>query len=366
MKKLFEGKNILVTGAGGSVGSELIRHLLTTKIYSPNKVVGIDNNENSIFFLDQAYINFKNVSFFVSDIKNLEDLNNKFKGIDFVFHTAALKHVILSERSPEQFIHTNVIGVQNVISAAHLNNIEKVIFTSSDKAVNPTNVMGTSKLMGERLITAANSTKHNNKGTIFASTRFGNVLGSSGSVVPIFHNQIINGGPVTITDQAMTRFVMSIEEAVRLVINSSIKAKGGEVFITKMPVISIPDLARAMIELLAPKYGFDIKKIKIKKIGKKPGEKIYEELMNEEEVRRSIELKDFFSVTPAFKGVYKKIAYDYKDIQSLKINKAYISNKETKLSIQEIKKILLQNNLLIKPDQSIAKSYLPIYKEQKS
>ena len=120
-----------------------------------------------------------------------------------------------------------------------------------------------------------------------------------------------------------------------------------------------------MIELLAPKYGFDINKIKIKKIGQKPGEKIYEELMNEEEVRRSVELKDFFSVTPTFKGVYKKIG-DYKDIQSLKVNKAYVSNKETKLSIKQIKKILLKNNLLIKPDQSIAKSYLPIDKEQKS
>ena len=189
MKKLFEGKNILVTGAGGSVGSELIRHLLTNKIYSPNKVVGIDNNENSIF-LDQAYISSKNVSFFVSDIKNLEDLNNKFKGIDIVFHVAALKHVILSERSPEQFIETNVVGIQNVISASKINNVEKVIFTSSDKAVNPTNVMGTSKLMGERLITAANSTKRG-KGPIFASTRFGNVLGSSGSVVPIFITKLL-------------------------------------------------------------------------------------------------------------------------------------------------------------------------------
>ena len=158
----------------------------------------------------------------------------------------------------EQFIETNVVGIQNVISASKINNVEKVIFTSSDKAVNPTNVMGTSKLMGERLITAANSTKRG-KGPIFASTRFGNVLGSSGSVVPIFHNQIINGGPVTITDKAMTRFIMSIGEAVRLVIDSSIKAHGGEVFITKMPVVRIPDLA-TMIELLAPKYGLDVNK----------------------------------------------------------------------------------------------------------
>ena len=135
--------------------------------------------------------------------------------------------------------------------------------------------MGTSKLMGERLITTANSTKRG-KGPIFASTRFGNVLGSSGSVVPIFHNQIINGGPVTITDKAMTRFIMSIGEAVRLVIDSSIKAHGGEVLLLNA-VVRIPDLAKAMIELLAPKYGLDVNKIEIKEIGRKPGEKIYED-----------------------------------------------------------------------------------------
>ncbi len=365
MNKLFKDKSILITGAGGTVGSELIRHLLTNDMYSPNEVVGLDNNENSIFFLDQAYLNFKNARFYVSDIKNLEELKSKFQGIDIVFHAAALKHVILSERSPQQFIETNVIGVQNVILAANINNIEKVIFTSSDKAVNPTNVMGTSKLMGERLITAANSTKRG-KGPIFASTRFGNVLGSSGSVVPIFHNQIINGGPVTITDQAMTRFVMSIKDAVKLLIDSSIKARGGEVFITKMPVVSIPDLARAMIDLLAPKYGFDVNKIEIREIGQKPGEKIYEELMNNEEVRRAVELKDYFSVTPAFRGIYNDIAYDYNDIQSSKVNKAYISEEETKLDVEEIKKILKENSLLVKPDHSIATTYQPVDREQKS
>ncbi len=191
------------------------------------------------------------------------------------------------------------------------------------------------------------------------------MLGSSGSVVPIFHNQIINGGPVTITDKAMTRFIMSIEEAVRLVIDSSIKAHGGEVFITKMPVVRIPDLAKAMIELLAPKYGLDVNKIEIKEIGRKPGEKIYEELMNNEEVRRAVELKDYFSVTPAFRSIYNDITYDYNDVQSPKVNKAYISEEENKLGIEDIKKILVKNNLLIKPDQSIIKRYQSSDEEKK-
>ena len=364
MTKFFKNKRILVTGACGTIGNELIKNLLTNKLYDPKEVIGIDSNENNIFFMDQYYIDFKKVRFFVNDITNLDELVRKFKNINIVFHTAALKHVILSERSPDQTVMTNIIGVQNIITAANLNNVEKVIFTSSDKAVNPTNVMGTSKLMGERLITAANSNKHG-KGPIFASTRFGNVLGSSGSVVPIFHNQIINGGPLTLTDQAMTRFIMSKEQAVKLLIDSAIKAQGGEVFITKMPVIRISDLAEAMIQILAPKYGFKTDKIKIKKIGQKPGEKIYEELMSNEEVRRAVELKNYFSILTAFRGIYNKINYDYDDIFSLKVDKAYISEREANLSIDKIKKILIKNNILKKPDQTISKRYWPGDKEQK-
>ena len=365
MNNIFKGKRILVTGACGTIGSELINQLLTNNIYSPKEIIGLDNNENSIFFIDQAYLNFKNIKFFVADIKNLDVLISKFKNIDIVFHTAALKHVILSERSPDQAVETNIVGIQNVIEAASFNNVEKVIFTSSDKAVNPTNVMGTSKLMGERLITAANSNKHGQR-TIFASTRFGNVLGSSGSVVPIFHNQIIKGGPITLTDQSMTRFVMSIDKAVNLVIDSSLKVQGGEVFITKMPVVKILDLAKAMIDLLAPKYGFDKNKIKISEIGQKPGEKLYEELMSEEETRRALELKDYYSILPAFRGIYQDISYDYENIVSSKIEMAYTSKDNIALTIDEIKQMLIINNLLEKPDQSTAKRYWPGDKEQSS
>ena len=363
MSKLFKGKRILVTGACGTVGSELIRQLIKNKEYNPKEIIGLDNNENNIFFIDQNYLKFKKVRFFVADVKNLDVLIRKFKGIDLVFHTAALKHVVLSERSPEQAIETNILGIQNIIQAANLNNVERVIFTSSDKAVNPTNVMGTSKLMGERLITAANSNKRG-KAPIFSSTRFGNILGSSGSVTSIFHNQIMNGGPVTLTDRNMTRFVMSIHEAVRLIIRTAIIAQGGEVFITKMPVIRIVDLAKVMIELLASKYGYNPKKIQIKEIGQKPGEKLYEELMTNEEVRRTIQLKDYFSVLPAFRGIYHKIKYDYKDKFSFKLKKAYVSDQETPLSIKKIKETLIKNNLFVKTDNSITQRYWPGDKEE--
>lgn len=363
MKKLFKNKNILVTGSCGTVGSELVKQLLTDDAYEPNEVLGIDSNESEIFFQDQKYLNDIKARFFVADIRDKDELVKKMTDIDIVFHTAALKHVVLSERSPEQAVQTNIIGVQNVIAAAMLNNIEKVIFTSSDKAVNPTNVMGTSKLMGERLMTAANSNKRG-AGPIFSSTRFGNVLGSNGSVVPIFYNQIAEGGPVTLTDKNMTRFVMSVEESVRLVLDSSEQAKGGEVFITKMPVVRIKDLAQAMIEELAPLYGKKPYEIKITEIGTKPGEKLYEELMSLEETRRAVELEQYFSVLPAFRGIYHDIDYDYDDVVTDLVTNPYVSEEVAPLTVEEIKEFLYRNSLLNEPSESSGKRYWPGDKEE--
>lgn len=364
MKSIFENKSILVTGACGTVGSELIRQLLTQPEYAPAEVVGIDNNESQLFFLDQQYLKDNRANFFVADILDRDELTRKMAGIDIVFHCAALKHVILCERSPEQAVQTNIQGVQNVIAAAQANGVEKVIFTSSDKAVNPTNVMGTSKLMGERLMTAANSNKRG-KGPIFASTRFGNVLGSNGSVTPIFHNQIAKGGPITLTHRDMTRFVMSIEESVRLVIDSAMLAKGGEVFITKMPVVRIEDMAKAMIEELAPRYGYAPKDIQITEIGTKPGEKLYEELMSPEETRRALELKKYFSVLPAFRGIYHDIQYDYSDMVSTTVTNPYVSAEETPFSVEEIRSLLKEYKLLGTPDEPTQARYWPGDKEEK-
>ncbi len=344
--KQFQHKKILVTGACGTVGAELVSQLLDFNgNYAPDEVIGLDNNESELFFLDQKYQNDKRAHFYVTDIRDKYELINKMQGIDIVFHTAALKHVILCEKSPEQAVQTNVNGVQNIIAAAKSNQVEIVIFTSSDKAVNPTNVMGTSKLMGERLMTAASSNMRG-AGTIFSSTRFGNVLGSNGSVIPIFYKQIQNGGPITLTDRNMTRFVMSIDESVRLVLDSAEQAKGGEVFVTKMPVIRIEDLAIAMIEELAPKYGKTPTDFEIKEIGSKPGEKLYEELMNSEETRRTVELDKYFSVLPAFRRIHNDIKYNYDSILNDTVTNPYVSEVEKPLTISEIRLFLNDNNLL--------------------
>jgi FlaA1/EpsC-like NDP-sugar epimerase len=225
------------------------------------------------------------------------------------------------------------------------NHVSRVIFTSSDKAVNPTNVMGTSKLMGERLITAANSNTFGER-TILASTRFGNVLGSSGSVIPIFQKQIEKGGPVTLTDDAMTRFVMNIDTAVRLVIDSALIARGGEVFITKMPVVRIRDLAQVMIHSLAPLYGRRPEEIEVVQIGVKPGEKRYEELMSLEETRRAVELSSYFCVLPAFRGLYRDISYDYPDLVSDRIDDPYVSTEDKAIDLDSLKQLLEENGLL--------------------
>ncbi len=365
MEQEFKNKRILITGACGTVGAELVRQLLTSESYAPAEVLGIDNNESELFFLDQRYLADPRARFFVSDIRNRDELIQQMKGLDIVFHAAALKHVILCERSPEQPVQTNILGVQNVIAAAQANRMETVIFTSSDKAVNPTNVMGTTKLMGERLMTAANSNKRGN-GPVFASTRFGNVLGSNGSVIPIFHNQIAGGGPLTLTSREMTRFVMSIEESVRLVIDSALQACGGEVFITKMPVVRIEDLAQAMIEELAPKYGYAPSDIKIVEIGTKPGEKLYEELMSPEETRRAVELGKYFSVLPAFRGIYHDIEYAYTDVINSSVTNPYISEDETPRTVEEIKELLAEYGLLGIPEEESNERYWPGDKEEQN
>lgn len=352
-------KSVLVTGCCGTVGSELVRQLLEE--YAVGELIGLDNNESELFFSEQRHLKYPGAGFFLADVRDKDKLVRKFKGVDIVFHAAAFKHVILCERSPFEAVQTNILGVRNIIDAACEAGVQRVIFTSSDKAVNPTNVMGTSKLMGERLMTAANSTIKG-KGPVFASTRFGNVLGSRGSVIPIFREQIKRGGPVTLTDPEMTRFIMSIKEATRLVIDSAALVRGGEVFVTKMPVIRIKDLAEVMIRELAPGYGYAPADIMIENIGTKAGEKLYEELMSDEETRRTTELELYFSVLPAFRCMYKEIQYEYPDTVSTTVTNPYNSANERTLTQDELRDFLIGNQLLEEFPESIdhpAERYWP-------
>ncbi|HYD74993.1 polysaccharide biosynthesis protein [Ramlibacter sp.] len=339
----WKGKSVLITGVCGTVGSELLRQV---SALGCARIIGMDNNESELFFLGQAYAGRDDVRLFIGDLRDREEMLRRMRGIDIVLHAAALKHVILCEEAPRDAVQTNIIGMMNIIDAAETNGVQRVIFTSSDKAVNPTNVMGTTKLMGERLVTAANAHRHSEDGTIFASTRFGNVLGSRGSVVPLFRRQIAAGGPVTLTDPAMTRFIMTLEEAVRLVMSSVFLARGGEVFVTKMPVARISDLAAVMIDELAPLHGYKPADIPIRHIGTKAGEKLYEELLSEEEIRRTVELENFFAVLPAFKSVYRSIDYGYEGLVADRVSQPYNSRLQAAMSPTELAAYLRANDIL--------------------
>jgi FlaA1/EpsC-like NDP-sugar epimerase len=352
MKKFYKDKRILVTGAAGTVGREIVKQLHS---FRPPELRLMDNNETEIFFLMEEYRN-KDVFCFLGDVRDIGKVEKLCAGIDVIIHCAAFKHVILSEYNPFDVVQTNVIGVENIIRAATAANVKYVLFTSSDKAVNPTNVMGTSKLLGEKLITAANA--RNNSKTIFSSTRFGNVMGSRGSVVPLFVSQLRRGGPITLTDRRMTRFIMTIEEAVRLVLKSLTISRGGEVFVTKMPVARIEDLAEVIVEVLAPRQGRKLSNIQITEIGVKPGEKLYEELISGEEIHRSLELEDMFVIMPAFKSVYESITYEYPNTISKIMETPYVSSVEKPLSRQELKQYLLKNKVLDKVETGFYESTL--------
>ena len=319
MKNIFQGKSILVTGGTGSVGSEIVRRVLQ---YDPKVVRVFGSDEDTQFNLSQELQGYSNIRLLIGDVRDKERLARAVEGIDFIFHAAALKHVPLCEYNPFEAVKTNVLGTQNVIEGALMAEIEKLITISTDKAVNPVNVMGATKLLAERLTISANYYKGARKAA-FSCVRFGNVLDSRGSAVPLFRKQIEQGGPVTITDADMTRFVMSISTAVELVLKAAEIARGGEIFILKMPALRIGDLAEVMIEELAPQYGYNPKDINVEIISKRLGEKHDEELMTRDEAENAYELDDMFVVTPHTPGgnlAFKKAQvteYSSKDLKLL-------------------------------------------------
>jgi len=341
MINIYKNKTILITGAVGTIGKELARQLLE---FHPAELRLLDNNESEVFFLQEEYQSVENVLVYLGSIRDRDKLDSLCRGVDIVFHVAAFKHVYLCEYNPFDAVMTNVIGTQNLLKAATASGVERVLFTSSDKAVNPTNVMGSAKLLAERLVTAYN-VKPGREKIVFASSRFGNVIGSRGSVVPVFYKQIKRGGPVTVTDPQMTRFIMTIPDAARLVVEACTLAKGGEVFISKMPVIRIVDLAAVMIETLAPEFGHKPEDIRIEYIGVKAGEKMYEELLNSEEIVRTKELQNHFVTLPAFRFMFEDIDYYYPGEVTEHVENPYVSADESAMTKEELKTYLVENKV---------------------
>lgn len=291
-KKEFKNKTVLVTGAAGSIGSEICRQILSFK---PKKLIALDMWESGLYELglelgDIGGGKFKCVVANIRDKERIEEIFNA-ENPDIVFHAAAYKHVPLMQDFPNEAVKNNVFGTKNVIQSSIKSGVQKFVNISTDKAVEPTNVMGVTKLLSEKLVTYFNS---ENK-TKFSSVRFGNVLGSQGSVVPTFKKQIAKGGPVTVTDKRMTRYFMTIPEAVQLVLYAELLVKeGGEVFMLDMgEPVKIDELARLMIRLSGFVPDIDIK---IKYSGVRTGEKLEEKLTNDSETKTETENKRIFLI----------------------------------------------------------------------
>jgi len=341
LKNKFQGKKILITGGAGSIGSELVKQLLR---YDPEVIRVLDVNESGLFDLEQQCMVHQNkLRMLVGDVRDKNRLIRAMDDIDFVFHAAALKHVYINEYSPSEAIKTNVIGTQNVIDAAIENDVKRVVNISTDKAVNPTSVMGTTKLLAEKLTSAAEYHKGSSK-TIFCSVRFGNVLFSRGSVAPLFIEQIKNGGPVTITDERMTRFIMPTKKAIELILRATHLSKGGETFILKMPSVKITDLAEVLIEVYGPRYEHPVEDIPIKKIGIRAGEKIHESLLTEYERQHAKLISNEIIILESFTKTRGGLEMYGADPSKSTVNEFKNNSEEKVLTKEEIKKLLLTDS----------------------
>ena len=320
----WKNKVVLVTGGTGSFGKKFIQIML--KEHPPAKLIVFSRDELKQYEMRQTGFDHPNLRYFIGDVRDYPRMRRAFEGVDYVIHAAALKQVLACEYNPMEAVKTNILGSSNVIDAALDANVEKVIALSTDKAVNPINLYGATKLAAEKMFVQSNAYAGGRK-TRFSCVRYGNVVGSRGSVVPVFLRQR-EAGVVTITDKRMTRFWISLEQGVRFVIRCLEEMHGGEVFVPKIPSMTVADLAKAV----APKARVNI-------IGIRPGEKLHEVLISEDEARTVIELDDMYVVQPA-EALW--FGHDWAKIgKSISDEFRYASNTNTDwLNVEQIKKII--------------------------
>lgn len=293
VRKEFQNKTILVTGGTGSIGLGLIKQLIKCK---PKHIRIFSNDENSIVEIKELIGEDKMFQFMVGDVRDKDRLRLAIRNVDIVFHAAAMKHIDICEQNPFDAVKTNVVGTSNILEVAIIENVSKFIFISTDKATNPTSTLGGSKLLAERLTSDASSYVGTGK-TKFAIVRFGNVIGSRGSVFQIFQKQIVNGKPLTITDARMTRFIMSISEAAQMILKVTHKAKDGEIFILKMPSVRIEDLAVGMLKVFKKRFAKSSISSKIKISKSRERERFHEFLVTDEEIPYCYDIGDMYKIT---------------------------------------------------------------------
>lgn len=330
MSNYITGKRVLVTGGTGSFGKMFVEKILE---FDPKEIIIFSRDEDKQGAMRLEYKNDK-LRFILGDIRDYSSVREVMRGVDIVIHAAAMKWITEVEYNVWEGVKTNVIGAQNIIQAARESNVDRVVALSTDKAVEPINAYGMAKALQERLMTTANLYEIDVR-TVFVSTRYGNVLGSRGSVVPLFKSLIDAGKPITITDPNMTRFIMTLEESVDLVLKALEEGVGGEVFVRKMPAHTIGDLAEVMLE------GKPDTKMEV--IGIRPGEKIHECLVSPSESWRAVEMEDYYVILPQIK--IPEVEEKYKDMPRLG-DIRYASDNTKRLSKDELRDILKSKNWL--------------------
>ncbi len=326
---MFTNKTLLITGGTGSFGNAVLKRFLKTDIREIRIFSRDEKKQDDM----RQYYNDSKIKYYIGDVRNFESINSAMKGVDYVFQAAALKQVPSCEFFPIEAVRTNVLGCDNVLNAAIDNKVSRVIVLSTDKAVYPINAMGMSKALSEKVM-IAKSRNLNGTGMVFCGTRYGNVMASRGSVIPLFIDQIKSGKPLTITDPDMTRYMMTLDDAVDLVLFAFKNGNPGDIFVQKSPAATIEVLAKALLELY--KTGNQLKII-----GTRHGEKLYETLVNREEMVKAEDLGEYYRI-PADTRDLNYNRYFLEGVAQISQIEEYTSHNTTRLDIEGTKKLLMK------------------------
>ncbi|QWD91106.1 polysaccharide biosynthesis protein [Polynucleobacter sp. MWH-Braz-FAM2G] len=325
---MFKDKVLMITGGTGSFGTAVLKRFLLTDV---KEIRIFSRDEKKQEDMRITYANEK-LKFCIGDVRNLSSINDSMCGVDYVFHAAALKQVPSCEFYPMEAVQTNILGTHNVLTSASAFGVKKVVVLSTDKAVYPINAMGISKAMAEKVMIA--KSRNQAKGeTIFCGTRYGNVMASRGSVIPLFITQLLEDKPITITDPDMTRFLMSLDESVDLVLHAYYEGRQGDILVQKSPSSTVADLAQALKEIFS-------KKNKINVIGTRHGEKLYESLVSREEMARSEDMGKYYRI-PADNRDLNYAKYFSEGEEKISYLDDYTSHSTTRLNVEQLKELLL-------------------------
>ena len=326
--KIFKNKTLLITGGTGSFGNAVLKRLLDSNL---KEIRILSRDEKKQDDQRKKYNNDK-LKFYIGDVRDYNSVLNAVRGVDYIFHAAALKQVPSCEFHPLEAVKTNILGTENVLEAAICSDVEKVICLSTDKAVYPINAMGISKAMMEKVIVAKSRASNS---TIICTTRYGNVMASRGSVIPLFVDQVLKGIPITITDGEMTRFMMTLNDAVDLVLFAFKSGKPGDIYVQKAPAATISILTQALTELMEkPQHP-------INTIGTRHGEKLYETLLSREEMVAAKDLGNYYCVPPDLRDLNYEKFMDQGEVK-ISISEDYNSHNTNRLDSQSMKELLLK------------------------